>query len=101
MKKSQLNERGFCLRRQSKACYKFGLKTRERRNSMSYFVVIALLLILSGLASCNRDEKSSAERDKEVQRVLQEGAQREQKMYQGMQKGVENLEKAPEDQKSK
>jgi outer membrane protein assembly factor BamE (lipoprotein component of BamABCDE complex) len=61
---------------------------------MKYFVRLgAALLALTLLAACSKDEKSSAERDKEVQKVLQEGAQKEQKMYEGMQKSVENLEK--------
>lgn len=48
---------------------------------------------------CNKDSKTAAERDAEVKKVLQEGAQKEQKMYEGMQKGVENMEKKAADQK--
>ncbi|HEY7163437.1 MAG TPA: hypothetical protein VIB79_02655 [Candidatus Binatia bacterium] len=66
---------------------------------MKYFAIAAAVLICAGAVSCNKDEKSSAERDKEVQRALQEGSQREQKMYEGMQKGVENLDKGSQDQK--
>jgi len=53
----------------------------------------ALLITASLLPACSKDEKSSAERDKEIQKVLQEGAQKEQKMYEGMQKAVEGMEK--------
>jgi hypothetical protein len=67
---------------------------------MKYFTPIGVGLIVVGLLSaCSKDEKSSAERDKEVQRVLQEGAQKEQKMYEGMQKNVENMEKKTQEQK--
>ena len=62
---------------------------------MKYWMIAAAVTALAGTLSCNRDEKTSAERDQEVQRALQQGSQREQQMYQGMQKGVENLDKAP------
>ena len=71
------------------------VKTFEGKNWMKYRMIAAAVLVLAGALSCNRDEKSSAERDKEVQRVLQEGSQREQQMYQGMQKGAEKLDKPP------
>jgi Skp family chaperone for outer membrane proteins len=58
-------------------------------------VLIGIILI----SACSKDQKTSAERDKEVQRVLQEGAQKEQKMYEGMQKNVENMEKKTQEQK--
>jgi hypothetical protein len=64
---------------------------------MKYFISVGALLIAASLfPACSKDEKSSAERDKEVQKVLQEGAQREQKMYEGMQKGIESMEKKTE-----
>ena len=59
----------------------------------------AVLLALTLFAACSNDEKSSAERDREVQKALKEGVQREQKMYEGMQKGVENMEKKMQEQK--
>ena len=59
----------------------------------------AVLLALTLFAACSRDEKSSAERDREVQKALKEGVQREQKMYEGMQKGVEGMEKKATDEK--
>jgi hypothetical protein len=58
-------------------------------------VAVAAVLALG----CNKDSKTAAERDAEVKKVLQEGAQKEQKMYEGMQKGVENMEKKAADQK--
>jgi hypothetical protein len=59
----------------------------------------AVVLLLG--VGCGKDQKSSAERDTEIQKALQEGAGKEQKMYEGMQKGVENMEKAVKDQKEK
>ena len=54
---------------------------------MKYFAGLgAALLVVTMLYACGKDEKSSAERDKEVQKVLQEGAQKERKMYERMQK---------------
>lgn len=58
-------------------------------------VMLALLAILPGCG----DKKDSAARDQEVQRVLQEGMQKEKGMMEGMQKGVENIEKKLTDQK--
>jgi hypothetical protein len=52
-------------------------------------------------AGCGKGDKSSAERDAEIKKTLQEGAQREQKMYEGMQKGMEHMEKSMEEQKEK
>ena len=60
-----------------------------------------LAVILSLAAACGKDGKSSAERDAEIQKALQEGAAKEQKMYEGMQKGVENMEKSVQEQKEK
>ena len=59
--------------------------------------VAAMTVVL--LSACSKDEKSSAERDKEVQKAIQEGAQKEQKMYEGMQKGMESMDKKMEGQK--
>jgi hypothetical protein len=46
-----------------------------------------------GLSACGKNDKDRAARDAEIQKTLQEGSQRERQMYEGMQKGVENLEK--------
>ncbi len=62
--------------------------------------VLSGLIFLAG-QGCGRDEKSSADRDAEARKALQQGVQREQQMYQGMQKGVENLEKAAKEQQEK
>lgn len=64
---------------------------------MKYLMPLgAALMTVALLSACSKDEKSSAERDKEIQKALQEGAQKEQKMYEGMQKGIEGLEKKME-----
>lgn len=60
----------------------------------------AAAVLLLGVG-CGKDQKSSAERDAEIQKALQEGAAKEQKMYEGMQKGVENMEKNAQEQKEK
>ena len=67
---------------------------------MKSFFSLGAVAIAAILAfGCNKDSKTSAERDAEVKKVLQEGAQKEQKMYEGMQKGVENMEKKAAEQK--
>ena len=59
-----------------------------------------LLMVISlALISACGDKKDNAARDQEVQRVLQEGMQKEKGMMEGMQKGVENIEKKMTDQK--
>lgn len=50
------------------------------------------LSMIAGFAACG-DKKDSAERSQEAQRAMQEGAQKEKAMIEGMQKGVENMEK--------
>lgn len=62
---------------------------------ISPVVMIALLAMIS---ACG-DKKDSAARDQEVQKVLQEGMQKEKTMMERMQKGVENIEKKLTDQK--
>ena len=63
------------------------------------FVCLALLSLMG--FGCGKDDRSSAERDAEIKKTLQEGMQKEKQMYEGMQKGVENLEKAAKEQKEK
>ena len=63
-------------------------------------ICFAIAAVVSSVG-CGKDDKSSAERDAEVKKVLQQGADAEKKMYEGMQKGVENIEKKVEDQKAK
>lgn len=50
------------------------------------------------LAACGNKE-DSAKRDAEIKKVLEEGAQKERKMYEGVQKGMENMEKGVQEQK--
>jgi hypothetical protein len=52
-----------------------------------------LLCLMLALPACGGDEKSSEDRAKEAQRAMQEGVQKERQMYEGMQKGVEGLER--------
>jgi len=57
-----------------------------------YIYVIILAGLLGGVSGCG-DKKDTAARDQEVQKVMQEGMQKEKSMMEGMQKGVENMEK--------
>ena len=67
------------------------------RTALITEMVLALAI---GLSACGKDDKDRAARDAEIQKKLQEGSQRERQMYEGMQKGAENLEKqsSPEKQ---
>jgi hypothetical protein len=56
-----------------------------------------MLGLILGLAACGGDQKSSDDRTKEAQKAIQEGMQKEKQMYEGMQKGVEGLEKKAEE----
>jgi len=58
-----------------------------------------MLALAIGLSACGKDDKDSAARDAEIKKTLQEGSQREKQMYEGMQKGVEDLEKQSSPQK--
>ncbi len=62
--------------------------------------IFSVLIGIIGVG-CGKDDKSSADRDAEIKKVLQEGMAKEKKMYEGMQKGVENLEKNTQEQKGK
>jgi hypothetical protein len=67
---------------------------------MRIALITGMVLALGiGLAACGKDDKDSATRDAEIKKALQEGSQREKQMYEGMQKGVENLEKQSSPQK--
>jgi len=62
-------------------------------------VILACAMVLA--VGCGKDDKTSAARDAEVKKVLQQGADMEQKMVEGMKKGVENLEKKTQDNPAK
>ena len=63
-------------------------------------LITGMVFVLAiGLSACGKDDKDSAARDAEIKRTLQEGSQREKQMYEGMQKGVEDLEKQSSSQK--
>ena len=59
---------------------------------------VVAILLTSALSACGGDKKDSAEREKEAQKVIQEGMQKEKAMYEGMQKGAEDLQKKVESQ---
>lgn len=51
------------------------------------------------IAGCGGDKKDSDAKAAEAQRAIQEGMQKEKSMMEGMQKGVEGIEKKTADQK--
>ena len=61
--------------------------------------LIIMLMLLLSFSACGKNDKSSAERDAEVQKTLQQGMQREKQMYEGMQKNVETLEQKNQEKK--
>jgi hypothetical protein len=63
---------------------------------MKHYGWIAVSLMLA-LTACGGDKKSSDERAQEAQRAIQEGMAKEKKMYEGMTKGAEGLEKKAEE----
>ena len=67
---------------------------------MQTALIMGMVLALGiALSACGKDDKDSAARNAEIQKTLQEGSQREKQMYEGMQKGVEDLEKQSSPQK--
>ena len=61
--------------------------------------MLMTIFLACALSACGGDKKESAEREKEAQKVIQEGVQKEKAMFEGMQKGVENIEKKMQEQK--
>ena len=61
------------------------------------FVVLFAVAVLS----CGGDDRSQAERDAEIQKTLQDAGQKERQMYEGMRKGVEEIEKKALEEKGK
>ena len=66
---------------------------------MNTFIYVTFLAgVIAAFSACG-DKKDTAARDQEVQKVMQEGLQKEKAMMEGMQKGVENIEKKATEQK--
>lgn len=63
-------------------------------------LILACAMMVAAVG-CGKDDKTNAERDAEVKKVLQQGANMEQKMYEGMKKGVEDLEKKSQENPAK
>jgi hypothetical protein len=61
------------------------------------FVVVFAVAVLG----CGGDDRSQAERDAEAQKTIQDAAQKERQLYEGMQKGVEEMEKKALEDKGK
>jgi hypothetical protein len=62
------------------------------------FQVILFSALVVGLSACG-DKKDQAARDEAAKQAIQQGAQKEQKMMEGMVKGVETVEKKMTEQK--
>ena len=67
------------------------------RTLLGTFFVVCVVAVLG----CGGDDRSQAERDAEVQKVLQDAARKEGQMYEGMRKGVEEMEKKAVEEKGK
>ena len=63
-------------------------------------LILACAMMVAAVG-CGKDDKTKAERDAEVKKVLQQGANMEQKMYEGMKKGVEDLDKKSQENPAK
>jgi hypothetical protein len=64
-------------------------------NTLRIIVFIGMVAALSGCG----DKQDQAQRDEAAKQAVQQGAQKEQKMMEGMVKGVETLEKKSTDAK--
>ena len=62
------------------------------------FQVTVLFGLVAALSACG-DKKDQAARDEAAKQAIQQGAQKEQKMMEGMVKGVETVEKKMTEQK--
>ena len=60
--------------------------------------IIILCGLVAAFSACG-DKKDQAERDEAAKQAIQQGAQKEQKMMEGMVKGVESGEKKTTEQK--
>jgi hypothetical protein len=61
---------------------------------MNPVIKLSVALGLSiAVSACGGDSKDSADRPAEAQKAMQQGIQKEQKMIEGMVKGVETMEK--------
>jgi len=54
--------------------------------------LFAIVIVVTALG-CGGDDQSRTERDAEIQKKMGEAVHREGKLYEGMRKGVEEMEK--------
>ena len=62
--------------------------------------VVIIATLAFAISSCG-DKKDAADRNVEAQKAIQEGMQKEKQMYEGTQKGTENIEKKMQEQETK
>jgi hypothetical protein len=67
---------------------------------MKYLQRLAIIAMLAFAISSCGDKKDSADRNLEAQKAIQEGMKKEKQMVEGMQKGMESLEKKMEEPKA-
>jgi hypothetical protein len=60
-----------------------------------------VVLFAVAVSGCGGDDRTQAERDAEIQKTLQDAGQKERQMYEGMRKGVEEIEKKALEEKGK
>ncbi len=60
------------------------------RTLLRIFLVVVFAIAVS---RCSGDGRNKDERDAEIQKKIQDATQKERKLYEGMQKGVEEIEK--------
>lgn len=63
--------------------------------------ITTVVAVCLGLWACGGDGPDRAARDAEIQQKIQEGLQREKQLYEGMQKGVQDVEKQMQEQSGK
>jgi len=62
------------------------------------FRLVVLMSVLAALPGCG-DKKDQAANEEAAKQAIQQGAQKEQKMMEGMVKGVETVEKKATEEK--
>ena len=68
---------------------------------MNRIVKISLALAIAWAISACGDKQESADRAQEAQKAIQQGMQKENSMIDGMQKGVEDIQKTMADESKK
>lgn len=65
------------------------------RNTIQWVAIVGMIAALAGCG----DKKDAAQREEAAKQAIQQGLEKEKGMIEGMQKGVENIEKKMAEQK--